>query len=335
MSNIYEIAKLSGYSPSTVARALSGNGYIKDTTKKAILKVAKALNYTPTLAAKSLRNNRTDKILFCIPDICNPFYFNMIKGATELLTKHDLFTMLLYTKHDLSEELKMIELLNQRYGDGMIYVSFNFCDQNIEAVRKTNMPVVLTNKYDGLKEDDNFDYVYVDHKKGMFMATEHLIKAGCQHIALMIGDLKEQTSKERAEGYFEALKKYNINMNKDLIVYADYTKEGGYRAFKSLLDYSLEIDGIITANDLMGIGVVSLCHERSMNISKDIKIVSFDNTDYARCVHPRLSSIDLREEEIGEHAAKLLIERIIKKRKKSKKIYIEPRLVVRESSHRE
>ncbi len=85
MSNIYEIAKITHLSPSTVARALSGRGYCSQEARELVLKTAKEVNYVPSQAAKTLRSNITNKILLCIPDIYNPFYFRMIKGGQRRL----------------------------------------------------------------------------------------------------------------------------------------------------------------------------------------------------------------------------------------------------------
>ena len=84
MSNIYEIAKITHLSPSTVARALSGRGYCSQEARELVLKTAKEVNYVPSQAAKTLRSNITNKILLCIPDIYNPFYFRMIKGVNDV-----------------------------------------------------------------------------------------------------------------------------------------------------------------------------------------------------------------------------------------------------------
>ena len=82
-----------------------------------ILKAAAAADYAPTHAARMLKSKRSNKILFCIPDIYNPFYFGMIRGASDVLEKHGYFTVLCHTRHSISEELRLIQALRERYGD--------------------------------------------------------------------------------------------------------------------------------------------------------------------------------------------------------------------------
>ena len=118
MSSIHDIARLTGFSATTVARALNNNGYCKAKTKQIILEAAATLNYTPNLTAKALRSNCTRRVLFCIPDICNPFYFRMIQGAARVMEENDYYIMLYNTEKSIKKELKALTLLQQKYCDG-------------------------------------------------------------------------------------------------------------------------------------------------------------------------------------------------------------------------
>jgi LacI family transcriptional regulator len=230
MSTIYEIAKKVGFSPSTVARALSGKGYCDEKKKEIILKAAKELNYAPVYAAKILKTKKTEKIIFAIPDICNPFYFDMINGANSVLEQYGYFMVLFYTKHSLNEELRVIQNLKERYADGMIMVSFNFCEKNIKAINSADAPVVLTNKYDSGNGQDKFDYVYVDTYQGIRMATEHLLKQGHQRIAYVGGNMKEQTGLERYMGFRDTVIDAGLKWEERYIFESNYTPRGGGRS---------------------------------------------------------------------------------------------------------
>ena len=332
LSSIYKIAEIAGVSASTVARALSGKGYCSEKTKKKILKIADELNYIPDHTARMLKKGRTEKILFCIPDIYNPFYFGMIKGANEIFEKYGYFTVLCYTKHNIEEELKTIQSLREKYGDGMIFVSFNFTKENIDAVNKCGMPVVLTNKYDSVEGNDKFDYVYVDTYIGIKMATQHLIEQGHERIAYIGGSRDEQTGLERFQGYQDALKGAGLAIEEELIFDSNYTREGGYACGMKILSLKHRPTAVVASNDLMAIGFMDACDSKKVNIPEDIAIVGMDDTDLATCVKPRLTSVLMRQEEIGRNAAKLLMERIKENRDYRKTIRLEPKLIIRESS---
>ena len=331
MSSIHDIARLTGFSATTVARALNNSGYCKDKTKQIILDTAKSLNYTPNLMAKSLKSNKTRRVLFCIPDICNPFYFRMIQGASRVMEENDYYIMLYNTEKSLAKELKALNLLQQKYCDGIILISFVLCEKNIGALRRIGMPAVLGNRVLDIKPDDPFGYIYVDHIRGMELATQHLLDKGCKNVLLMTGTLREQTSRERTEGYTRVLDRHNIPLDFDYIIDCSYTTDGAYKSFSEFMEKKLPVDGVIAANDLTAYGVLTYCHEKGIKIPDDIKLVSFDNTDYAVVSTPTLTSIDMCQYELGESMAKLLLDRILGNTNTENKT-LTPTLIERESS---
>lgn len=331
--SIYEIAKITGYSPSTVARALRGDGYCSEEKRKEIERVVKEINYTPNRLAKELRQNVSKRILFGIPEMDNPYYFKMIQGVNSALEEAGYIMMIYNTKKELKKELEMISLLAQHYCDGIILCSFDFTEANISAIRKTKRPAVILNNYKDQKANDNFDCVYNGHTEGMEFATEHLIERGCRDIILLAGDLSTQTSRERAQGYFNVLEKHGIPIIKDRVLNGDYRKDVAYEAFKKYLTGRQKIDftGIVAANDMMALGVIACCEEFNLRIPDDIKLVSFDNTDFSTLIKPNLSSIDLHEYDLGKKAGELLLERI-EGRSYVSNFILTPTLYARQSS---
>lgn len=331
---IYHIAERVGVSPSTVSRALSGRGYCGEKTKIKILKAAKEMNYAPDSAAKMLKMRQTNKVIFAVPDICNPFYFDMINGINQVLEQHGYLLILFYTKHSLKEELKAIQNLKEKVADGMIMASFHFCEENIGAINALQAPVVLTNKYVSPEGSDRFGYVYVDTYEGVMIGTEHLIKQGIEKIGYLGGSLSEQTGFQRYCGYRDAMLNAGLPLRDEYIAESDYTESGGYLSAKRWLEGPNRPDAIVAANDLMAIGVMKACEEAGLNIPDDMAIVGMDNLDIASRVHPKLTSVSLVQEEIGRRAAQLLMDRLQDRPVGDEEIRLIPRLVVRNSSVR-
>ena len=328
---IDEIAKQTGYSRATVARALSGKGYCAKEKKEIILQVARDGGYRPNYSARCLRENRTNRILVCLPNFSNSFYFNLISGLTEKFAESNYCLMLFDSGGDPQKELESINMLNEKYCDGLVFVSLDFNDDNIAAVRASGRPVVLTNRYLGLKPDDNFDYVYLDHEKAMYKATMHLLDCGCKRIALFVGNDEQQTSRERTQGYYAALAERGIAVDRNLVVDAGFKEDIAAAKFIELVNEKVPFDGVIAASDLMGMGIYRVAKNYNLQIGADFKMVSFDNTDFTTIANPGITSIDMRQREIGTNAAILLTERI-RGRKQSKTVVLEPRVIVRESS---
>ena len=331
MSTIYDIAKKTGYSPSTVARALNGRGFCSEKAKQAITATAEEMQYSPVQAAKSLKSKITQKVLLCIPDIFNPYYFPMIRGVSDVLEQYGYYTILVYSEHNVQKEIQFVKALKEHFADGAIIISFDFSDKLIEEIRKCPVPIVLTNQYDSINGTDNFDCVYVDHTKAVYLATMHVLQKGHRNIAFLGGPLKEQTSLERLEGYRLALKDQGMPFNDKMIIQSDFSLEGGYQAFEAFMKTKRDVTAVVACNDLMGVGCLNYCQERGFAVPQDISIITLDNTDYCLCTHPRLTSINMMQNQIGELAAQIVMERIQNGTDYRKIIRLDPLLVERDS----
>lgn len=296
------------------------------------MKTAKEMNYAPDHAAKMLKTKKTEKILFAVPDICNPFYFDMINGINSVIEEYGYLLILFYTKHSLNEELRAIQTLRERYADGMIMVSFHFCEKNINAINMLNAPVVLTNKYESPEGGDQFDYVYVDTYAAVKEAAKHLLEQGIRRIAYFGGDMKEQTGFERFCGYRDALTEAGLGINERYRIESDYTESDGYLAGQKLLALDEPPRAIIAANDLMAIGIMNACEDAGLSIPGDVAVTGIDNLDLCTRVRPKLTSVSMMQEEIGRNAARMLMSRMLGEPVRERAVRIVPRLVVRESS---
>lgn len=334
MATIYEIAQEVGLSPSTVARALRGTGYCSKDSYEKVMEAAKKLHYVPSHTAKTLKSKQTNKILFCIPDIYNPFYFGMIKGASDVLDAHGYYLILAHTKGEAEMEMKMLRNLQEGYGDGMIFVSFDFNRQNIEAINECRLPVVLTNLYQSPGGEDHFDCVYIDTFEGIWLATKHFLDLGFRNIGYIGGNTNVQTGRERFNGFVKAMNEGNVPINQRILKEGDFSRESGERAMREMIEAGTVPEALVVANDLMAIGALKVCRRSGLRIPQDIAIIGMDNTDMATCTSPALSSIIMHEEEIGRNAALLLMERISQGRTEKKTIRLAPELCLRGSSTR-
>ena len=333
MGNIYDIATKTGFSPSTVARALSGKGYVGKETKSKILAVAESMYYTPTHAARSLRSQKTYRILMCIPDLYNPFYFDLIKGASDVLEGNGYHIMLCHSKRILQEELKIIGMLKERYGDGMLFLTFDLNEANIQALVETRMPVVTTNH---IPFDNHLCYAHVDQMKAMYIATCHLIESGHSKIGVLIGELNDQNSYERFAGYSRAMKEHGLQISDDKVIISNFTREYTREVMKQRFSDlgGLDMTAIVAANTQMVIGCMDACTESGVLIPEDLSIISLDDTDVATCTNPRLSVIDMCQEEIGRKASSILLDQIEGSFGQRRSAVIKPKLISRESVRR-
>lgn len=331
MSTIYDIAAKVGLSPSTVARALSGSGYCSQKSRDKVLQAAKEMRYTPVLAAKSLKNKITRKIMLCIPDIQNPYYFSLISGVNHVLEEYNYHTILTSTDHDPQRELQFMDSLGERFVDGLILGSFDLSDKLLKKIKSLDMPVVLLNQCHNPVYQNDFDSVYVDTIRAAELATLHCIEKGHRDIALLCASLKEQTGQERHTGYKQALAASGIPYNRKLVVQADHTYEGGYKAFENFLQASPAFTAVVSTNDLMGIACLNAGQEHGLSMPRNFSLITLDNTDYCLCTSPRLASIDMMQEQHGQYAAEYIMQQIVDGREFKQNMRLTPRVVPRDS----
>lgn len=328
---IYDIAKKTGFSASTVARALNGNGYCSPEARKKIQAAAGELGYIPHEAAKTLKNSITNKVMLCIPDIMNPYYFAMINGVTQTLESYGYNVILSYTMHSKAKELEILESLKGRFVDGLIFGSFDYTPELMQAIRDTGLPTVLTSFYDNMDGSNFYDCVYVDQPKAAYTAAKHCVEYGHKSIAFLGGDPKEQNTRERFTGFKHALDEAHIPLNKKYVLAADFTRQGAYKAFRSFLLTEPDCTAVVACNDLMGVGCMIACRDADYSVPEDISIVSLDNTDYCLCTYPSMTSVDMMQGPVGVEAARFVMDRIQEKRSFQKNMAFPPNFVSRDS----
>jgi LacI family transcriptional regulator len=169
---------------------------------------------------------------------------------------------------------------------------------------------------------------------GGFQATEHLIEQGYKRIAILAGPKNLGISNSRLEGYINALNKYKIKPDNDLIVHCDFNQDYAYVATQELLAGKKKPDAIFTISDRMAIGAMLAIKERGLRMPQDIGLVGFNNEPFTNLVTPRISSVDQPSFELGKIAAKLFIERVHNSDMDHIEEVLRPKLCIRESSQR-
>lgn len=331
MATIYDIAKRTGFSPSTVARALNGKGYCSAAAKTAILDAAAELAYVPHQAAKTLKNNITKKIMMCIPDIMNPYYFELIHGAALTLERYGYSILLGYTMHSPQKELEVLDSLKGRFVDGLIFGSFDYTPALVDAIRDMGLPTVITSYYQSPGGFNDYDCVYIDQPRAAWTATRHCIENGHVRIAFLGGSAREQNTRERFEGYRKAMEDAGIPLERQLVIHADFTREGAYCAVTDFLRHGGSCTAVVACNDLMGVGCMKACSDFGLAVPGDISIVALDNTEYCLCTNPAMTSVDMLQGQVGEESARFVMDRILTKRSFQKNMAFSPILVERES----
>ena len=334
---IKDLARELGISPSTVSRALKDHPDISPQTKKAVNELAEKLNYQPNIVALSLRQSKTNTIGVIIPEIVHFFFSTVISGIEDVAYSAGYNVILTQSIESLQREmLNMKTLFNSRVDGMLISLSRETASfDHIEGMLAKGVPMVF---FDRVYDHPSANKIIVDDFSGAKEATLHLIQQGCKRIAHIEGSPNLGITKQRLEGYLEALKEKNIPIDKSLIFPCpDATIEAGKEVTEKILNGGNIPDAIFATNDPVAMGAMQAIRNKGLKIPKDIAVVGFSNWLFTSMMDPPLSSVDQPGFEMGQEATKLLIRQIEAKSKddndpQPETKILKTRLVARESS---
>jgi LacI family transcriptional regulator len=330
---IKDIARMAEVSTATVSMILnSKDGNISTVTREKVLRIVKENNYIPNTMARSLVTRQTKTIGLVIPDIVNPFFPELARGAEDKASEAGYSIIYCNTDDDLEKEEKYINMLAEKMVDGIVFTHSAKRTNGLSPIDRGNIPVILIDR--DLESSNVKGKVLVDNLEGAYKAVKHLIDKGYKKIAFITGALTSTTAKDRLAGYRKALEDSGIEYNNNYIRAGQYKSEWGLTAVKQLLDEGLDFDAVFCGNDLIAISVIKLLKSKGYNIPNDVGVVGFDDIYMASVVEPGLTTIKQPNYEMGYKAVELLIEVLEKSGEaaEQKTIILDTELIVRKST---
>lgn len=302
---IKDVAKLANVSSSTVSRVISQSPRISEATKQLVYAAMEEVKYKPNAIARNLANASTKTLGLIIPNqdenlFKNPFFIQAMRGISIYAQKKNYKIMFNYGASP-EEELKFVhEFVNSKWVDGIILLTAYENDLCIDYLNKEAFPFVVVGRPYNIH-----DIMWVDNDN--FQATYNLvntlIQKGCQDIAFIGGPQKYIFSKDRLEGYKRSLELRNLTVNEALIFETkDFTEEDGYAAMREICKLCIP-HAVVTTDDLLGFGALKYIRENDLKV----KVTGFNNIPLSAYQIPSLTSVDIKAEDLGYNAAKLLI----------------------------
>src|SRR6266581_1680293 len=306
-ASISDVARESGVSIFTVSSVVNNKSHVGKALRERVEAAIQKLNYRPNLIARSMIKQKTQTIGMIVPDIANPFFPMVVRGAEDAALKQGYNLLLCNSDDTLQKEESAIELLLSKRVDGILLTKAagDFSPSLRQMISEVSIPFVLVMRtYPQLTKDA----VISDDYQGAYEAVCHLARSGRRRIGLVSGPLKVSNAKERFRGFRDALEVNNLPYEPELVVEGDYRIESGFRAGHALLSH--RPDGIYVANHLMTIGLLQAVDEMGLRCPEDFGLVSFDDYPWLSVFRPRLTTVELPKHQLGSEAADLLIQRI-------------------------
>lgn len=331
-STLRDVATLAGVSLATASLALNDSPKIAPETKERVRQAAAKLNYVPNVRARALARKSTGGIVLVVPNIRNPYFGELAQIIKDFLRPFQYHLILCDTDNDPKQEREYIDFLVQGAADGAIFAS----SSDLTAVNYHHMtsasevaPIVLVER---TIQGDALPTVDSDRMAGAYQATRFLIEMGHRRIGFIGGYLQERRYQSlRYLGFQQALLEANCPFNPNYVFEGRFTIEGGYAAGKAIAEMKERPTAILASNDLMAIGAISSLTASGLRVPDDISVCGFDNLWASEVYNPPLTTVHVPKVEIGESAAKILVDLLQGKTVEPKRIILPTELVIRKS----
>ena len=328
---IKHIAQTLGISISTVSRALHDAYDVSPETRKKVMALAKELDYTPNPYAVSLVKQNTKMIGVLLPEIAVYYFSMVVKGIQDVAYSVGYNVMFFISGESLEREKIILSNLNVNSLDGLL-VSVSKETNTSEHFKKLidkGLPIVF---FDRVLDDIHTSKVIQDDYQGAFDATQHFIDQGFVRIAHLAGSKSLNISKQRLQGYLDALEQNGLPIQKKYNLYSGYTEEDGLRDMSKLLTVKPLPDALFCVNDRKAIGAMLALKRYGYKIPQHIAIAGFMNAPITEVVTPSLTTIEQPAYAIGKKSCELLLEHIKNPNFIPQTVVMPSKLIIRESS---
>ncbi|RYE51544.1 MAG: LacI family transcriptional regulator [Sphingobacteriales bacterium] len=310
---IREIAKALNISISTVSRALSDHPRIGTRTKERVKALAKELNYEPNITAIFFKQKKTFVIGVILPYIREEFFSEAISGIETMALENNYTILFGQSFDDREREQQVVEIMRRQRVDGVIISLSKNTNRydHLDLLKKYNIPVVF---FDRVPAFENAHKVFCDIFKATTEMVSWLFRNGFRKIAFINGPEKITASKERLDGYIEAISKQKLKVDMNMVERTDLSRQSTFEAMKNLLALKTTPTAIISFNDYVHMDAVQYAREHGVNVNKDIVFVSYANlpiTSYT--IDPPIVSIEQFPYEQGLKAMTIMIKIINEK----------------------
>lgn len=333
-ATLKSVAQRAGVSVATVSMVLNDKPCrASQATKELIRQAARELHYTPNQTARSLKTQRSYTFGFLVPDISNAFYPDLARCVEEYSSQNGYHLLLGNSNGLYKRDYEYLNLFIERSVDAVIMIpSSTFDDAHADKfyslVRASGIPVIVIDHH--LNPDAVLN-LSIDHERGSYLATRHLLSLGHRRIGLCVGLPHLAIAGQRLAGYKRALEEFGCQLDESLVFNDNFDIASGAKAVEYFL--GRDITGICCSNDMMALGVYQECARYGLRIPDDLSVIGFDNILLSQILTPALTTVALPIRQIARSSVDLAI-RLSREDEEEMEApgIIQPELVVRNST---
>lgn len=322
-----DIASKSGVSIATVSRYLNKSGYVKQETRELIKNAIQEIKKQENIYEKE------KNIAVVFPDLSNMFFTDVLKGLTEEADKLNYNVFSFDSGESIEKEMKIIDALKDFNICGLIITTTirnrETTKKHVQNLNSLGVPIILIDR-DLIFCD--FDGIFSDNKKGAFDGVDTLIAEGHKNIAVITGPLDYETAQLRLEGYKQAHKVNELEINESYIHEGDYQIDSGYNITKEIINNNKDVTAIFSCNNMMTLGAINALNEMDIKIGEDISLLGFDDLEFFTYLGLNISVVSRQTSEMGKIAFEVLSKKILEEEPyATQNIVLKPSIVLRGS----
>jgi LacI family transcriptional regulator len=329
---MFDVAREAGVSIMTVSRVVNNKEGVSVDTRKRISEIIHNLGYRPSSIARGLVTKHTGTIGLVVPDITNPFFASIARGAEHQAYAEKYSVFLANTNEDPERELAILESLEEKRVDGLLLCSSRLENEELSKWVTYHPAVVLVSR---TLDEDGVGTVLIDEQLGGQMATQHLLESGHRNIGVVSGPPVSHSTRGRLKGYRQALNEVGISFNPQWIRHCSPVIEDGRETALELLEAHPDLTALFCHNDLVAVGALHACAQLNLEVPEQIAIVGFDDISLAALVTPPLTTCRVPCFELGAQAIQMLLDQINDPHEGGTQIKLQPELIVRASAPKE
>ncbi len=321
-----QIAEMAAVSIGTVSNILNGSARVSEVRRQRVMEAIRKLGYQPSELARGLRKNSTALLGMIIPDITNPFFPGIVRGAEDIACQSDYRLVLCNSDNDEAKERSYLNDLRSFRPSGLLIIPSGPTMGNLEQL---DTSVVLV---DRCPAEWKGDVVTADNEGGGYLVGRHLLGLGHRNVAVITGPLSFTSAAARLNGFQRALQEAGIQMRSEYIQETRFNSESGYSTATRLLQMLPRPTAIFATNDLLACGAIAAAQHLQLRCPADLSVVGFDDLEFVEHTAPALTTVHQSSYQIGATACRVLLERIADRSKPPVNLVLATELKVRNST---
>lgn len=304
MATMKDVAHLAGVSTATVSRALMSPEKVSASTRKKVEQAVLEASYSPNSLTRNLRRNETKTIVVIVPDICDSYYSDIIRGVEDTAVEHGYLVLLGDSGQQKKRENSFVNLIFTKQADGMLLLGANLPFDVSKPEQKNLPPLVMACEF---APDLELPTVHIDNLTAAFEAVNYLTQLGHKQIAQITSEPQAALTQFRIQGYQQALRRAGVTVNPAYTVSGENAFAAGARAMTTLLSLPIPPTGVFCHSDVMAIGAMQQAKRLGFRVPQDISIIGFDDIEFAEYCDPALTTMSQPRYDIGQQAMLLLL----------------------------